>query len=91
MYLKCTHAHNYMSWLARHTNCNDSTLGTWQTATQTQMHACAKQQRIICATEGSNLMQSWLHGEENHPIHAGFLTFPHTHANQTVSRNMLTS
>lgn len=52
---------------------------TWNLAdSNAHIYTCfCKQQHIICATEGSNLMQNWLHGEKNHPIHAVYMFFLH--------------
>lgn len=57
--LKCIQAHNYVSWQPKHIISSDSTLGTWQTATHTSIHASAnnnisfvrQREAILCKTD----------------------------------------
>lgn len=53
------HAHNYMSWQPKHIISSVSTLGTWQTAMHTSIHASAnnnisfvrQREAILCKTD----------------------------------------
>lgn len=65
LYVLATKTHNFQ-WF-----------NTWNLAdSNAHIYTCfCKQQHIICVTEGSNLMQNWLHGEKNHPIHAVYVFF----------------